>query len=75
MAERRSVVVGDRKILTIIEWEAVETALNQCLAGEVLDGFDEHDSEHGRKWRAMERALAKVQHNLDLMEQLRGDDL
>lgn len=57
-----------QKKLTITEWEAIETALNQCLAGEVLDGYDEDDPEHGRKWRAMERALTKVQHNLNAIE-------
>lgn len=52
--------MSTKPTLTDVEWHAVETALNQCLAG-FLDGFDEGSPEYGRMERAMSRALAKVQ--------------
>lgn len=45
------------------EMEAIETALNQCLAGP-LDGYDEGTPEALDKERAMRAALAKMQARL-----------
>ncbi len=48
------------KWLTVVEWRAIETALNQCLAGEEIDSYED-EPERSNKRRAMERALDKVQ--------------
>lgn len=43
------------------ELDAVETALNQCLAGEVLDGYEDGSDEELSVRAAMQTALEKVQ--------------
>jgi hypothetical protein len=49
--------------LTKRELNAIQDALNQCLAGEVLDGYEGEDDEEDVR-AAMESALSKVQDRL-----------
>lgn len=48
-----------KRQFTTTEWEAINSALAQCLAGP-LDGFNEGSPDEERTLRAMRRAQEKV---------------